>query len=1589
MRLPVYFVQSSRLTVALLFIFTVLLSGPTTTASPTPSATNTLLVASATCGKPVCTFNAFGPKKYIRTDSDTRPPVRQPRGDRESPRADEDQHPSVFIDNFSVQNTASQYTLRMDAITAPNVVVRINDTVVAGPSEFQQQVQISNGNGVIEKPVTLQLKNKIQVELRGREGIGFNLTIVGVDNDPPDITATARPAPNAAGWNNTNVVVSFTCSDKTSGVASCPAPVTVSNEGGNQIIKGTAIDKAGNSATASVTLNIDKTPPSISAASTPSPTSAGWNNSNVTVAFTCNDAISGIAVCPAPVTVSAEGAKQVVSGRSVDQAGNAATANVTLNIDKTPPSISANAKPAPNPKGWNKSDVTVAFTCSDSLSGIALCPPPQVVSNEGANQAISGIATDKAGNAATATANVSLDKTAPTLVITSPPNGSTISLSTAAIGLSGTENDALSGVASVTCGGAQGLISGSSFTCTTPLASGANSIPVQVTDVAGNSQTSNLRLIYAPAPRISITTPANLSVTNISPVTVNGTVSDPGATVTVNGVSAPQKSGRFSVTVPLSEGLNVLAAMATNKAGTTSTATVQTTLDTTPPHITIDSPSDGSTTTDATATVTGMANDVVVGTVNAQDVQVTVNGIAAQVANRTYSAANVPLALGKNIIQAKGVDRAGNGATTSITVSRVPPSQPPLPAIGQALLTQSLSILSGNNQTGAIRTQLPTPLVVVLRDSSNNPLPNQGVVFKVTGNNGKVSAGASGTPSSAVVVNTNANGQAQAFWTLGERAGAGINTVQASSVFAFGSANFAATGLTANAAQIVLDSGNNQTGVLGQPLAFPFVVAVVDSGHNRVPNVPVTFAVKSGGGSLAGSPSQIVNTDGNGRAIAVLTLGVLEGIENNVVEANFPANPGFPAAFAASARAPGDPANTTISGVVLDNSNNPIQGVTLRLFQTNQGNNSNLPVQVGTPVLTGAKGTFLIRPAPVGFFKLMADGTTAAGPKNYPTLEYDIVTVAGNENTVGMPIYLPALDTTNKLCVDETHGGTLILPQVPGFALTVLPGSATFPGGSRQGCVTVTPVNGDKVPMSPGFGQQPRFIVTIQPVGTKFDPPAPITLPNVDGLLPKAVTEMYSYDHDLGMFIAIGTGAVSADGSVIASNPGVGVLKAGWHCGGDPNKPGSGEIVHVKITTQKPVLVAKDKTTTIESTGGPLPGTFSWKTSDASVAAINGSSSNSSVIVKGVSAGTAVLTVRFTCASVDQDGVHPFAEDSTKLTVVEVKLSIDGVADANKLSTGGLVVRQFDGNNAPRKTIILQAGPSSSNGSVVLTRNNDRVKVFTAASGGTEIAFDGTDNKFAISSIPSTGLNLWVEGNNFSDAMRDVTLTLTLDSMPAVKDTITFTVLWLDQPTIVTSGTVSTNNAAEAAYRAQCFASGTLAPAPLGGPFILPKCGTRMGWGTEASAKVHPANFVYPGNDLRLERDTEFHDWNGNGTSTIRQRRYNTNIPPGNDTSDASARDDDPAPNDTIYDLDVPGLLLSNAAQGTIKRTRNNFKAFSSITIGSVSVRCSQVTEYLVRFSIKQIDAPDGTHWVVIFPADVINDNQAAVGKTLLTWDLK
>ena len=82
--------------------------------------------------------------------------------------------------------------------------------------------------------------------------------------------------------------------------------------------------------------------------------------------------------------------------------GNTGTGSVPVKLDKTKPTIAGSGSPAANAFGWNNSNVTVSLTCSDALSGIKTCTGggSVVLGNEGANQSVSGSATDNADNSA-------------------------------------------------------------------------------------------------------------------------------------------------------------------------------------------------------------------------------------------------------------------------------------------------------------------------------------------------------------------------------------------------------------------------------------------------------------------------------------------------------------------------------------------------------------------------------------------------------------------------------------------------------------------------------------------------------------------------------------------------------------------------------------------------------------------------------------------------------------------------------------------------------------------------------------------------------------------------------------------------------------------------------------------------------------------------------------------------------------------------------------------------------------------------------------------------------------------------------------
>ncbi|MEQ1511818.1 MAG: PxKF domain-containing protein [Lysobacteraceae bacterium] len=242
-------------------------------------------------------------------------------------------------------------------------------------------------------------------------------------------------------------------------------------------------------AQAAVVLRRDTVAPAIIAAPTAAPNgSAGWYTVPVTVAHSCMDATSGLAIgCPPAQELTQEGSAISSTAKTTrDIAGNSATSNVvTVKIDRTFPTIVPRYTSQPNNNGWYNHDVVIEFDCADAVSGIQPgdCPISLTLSDEGANVTRTVPVHDVAGLQSTTTVVVNIDKTAP--VITSIPLPTTVLLN-GQYTVTPVANDPISGVVSAAC---------------TPLDTqtvGQKTVTCNATDRAGNmaSRTATYRVVY-------------------------------------------------------------------------------------------------------------------------------------------------------------------------------------------------------------------------------------------------------------------------------------------------------------------------------------------------------------------------------------------------------------------------------------------------------------------------------------------------------------------------------------------------------------------------------------------------------------------------------------------------------------------------------------------------------------------------------------------------------------------------------------------------------------------------------------------------------------------------------------------------------------------------------------------------------------------------------------------------------------------------------------------------------------------------------------------------------------------------------------
>jgi adhesin/invasin len=265
-------------------------------------------------------------------------------------------------------------------------------------------------------------------------------------------------------------------------------------------------------------------------------------------------------------------------------------------------------------------------------------------------------------------------------------------------------------------------------------------------------------------------------------------------------------------------------------------------------------------------------------------------------------------------------------------------------------------------------------------------------------------------------------------------------------------------------------SGDNQTGVVGNPLAQPFVVLVRDTLEQPYLNGLVTFAVTAGGGSLSATS---VTTDASGRASAVLTLGPTAGSANNVVTATIGELPAV--TFAASAIA-GPPAILKkVSGdgqaafvgaqvanpivvKVTDAYSNPVQGVVVS-FTAAGGGNVN-PASTTTGANGEAQAAWTLGPTVNGNTVTAAAGSLTAVTFNAlaaPPPDAKVLAVSGTpqSGTVATALGLPLLVQVSTATNVPIQGVTVDFEVTPSGAATLSPPQGTT-GSNGQAQVSVT-----------------------------------------------------------------------------------------------------------------------------------------------------------------------------------------------------------------------------------------------------------------------------------------------------------------------------------------------------------------------------------------------------------------------------------------------------------------------------------------------------------------------------------------------------
>lgn len=617
-------------------------------------------------------------------------------------------------------------------------------------------------------------------------------------------------------------------------------------------------------------------------------------------------------------------------------------------------------------------------------------------------------------------------------------------------------------------------------------------------------------------PTITITSPLDGAVINQAQVAVTGTVDDESfVTVKVNGVNAAFNGTTFSATVPLNLGSNTVTAVATDAFGHIGQAqvTVSRGDGTNQPPV-VNAGQDLAVNLPNPATLNGTVTDdgkpnppgalTITWSKNSGPGTVTFSSPNTAVTNVTFSSA------GTYILQLTASDsQLSSSDTVTVTVSNNTANQAPVVSAGPDL---NVTLPAAATLNGTV---------------TDDGLPSNQLTVSWT----KISGPGTVSFANSQAAQTTATFSSAGIYTLRLSASDGALT---SSDDVIVTVQMPAANFSIMAAPTSVTTVQNSTAT--------YMVTVIANDPNFRNLIGLQVSGLPGTSRAIFNPQQVVSGASSTLTVDLSNSGVGVGTYTLTITGSTPIggiteNHSITVSLVVQAAT-----QTSLSGRVLSSLDEPLSGVTVSLD--------------GQSATTDAAGAFLLTGVLAGNQRaVLVDGRTSSSVGiTYPVIAEPVNIVANQSNQMPYTFYLPRIDTQYEVTVIPNQNTIVTTPRVNNLQTTI-PAGANLRNrdGSVVTRVSMTPVPIDRTPAPLPADISTMMVYTNQPGGAISDIAMPVTYPNLSGVSPGILLDLYTFNHDTVQWQKYGVGKVSADGKTIvpeidpSTNKPYGLKDFSWH----------------------------------------------------------------------------------------------------------------------------------------------------------------------------------------------------------------------------------------------------------------------------------------------------------------------------------------------------------------------------------------------------------------------------------------------------------